>query len=167
MSQRRLALILGAAVALVLIAASGLAAAKSPQLLEFNSMVGVPQALTGAQAPIRGINGGGIPWTLTSGRGELSASGQLEIKVTGLVFAAGPNAGSNTVTSFRGLVSCLNSDGAVVNVSTDPFPATVGPATSGGGDAQIEATLTLPHPCIAPLVFVTSPGLSWFATTGG
>ena len=104
---------------------------------------------------------------LTAGRGELSTSGQLEIRVDGLVLAAGANAGSNPIATFRGLVSCLAADGSIQNVPTDPFPATTGPASSGGGDATIEATVSLPDPCIAPIVFVTSPGGAWFASTGG
>ncbi len=143
------------------------ATAKSPKILEFDAMVGVPDGMTGAQAPIRGINGGGIAWTLASAKGELSTGGRLEIEVTGLVLAAGGNAGSNPSATFRGLVSCLDDAGVSVNVSTDPFPATTGPAASGGGNSKIEATLTLPDPCIAPIVFVTSAGGSWFASTGG
>lgn len=141
-------------------------AAKDPQILEFDTMVGLPQAFTGTQNPIRGINGGGLPWTLTSASGELKANGHLEVKVTGLVFAAGPNTGSNTVANFRAIVSCLKADGTVENVLTGNFPATLGPAASGGGNAKIEADLTLPQPCIAPIVFVTSPGGAWFAATG-
>jgi hypothetical protein len=140
--------------------------AKEPKILEFDTMVGVPQAFTSAQNPIRGINGGGLPWTLTSAKGELKASGRLEVKVQGLVLAAGANTGSNPIASFRAIVSCLASDGSVVNVTTDPFPATTGPASSGGGNAKIETTVTLPQPCIAPIVFVTSPGGAWFAATG-
>jgi len=142
------------------------ATAKEPKILEFDTMVGLPQAFTGAQNPIRGINGGGLPWAIGSSHGELKASGKLEIDVQGLVFAAGPNAGKNTVTSFRAIVSCLKSDGSVENVTTGPFPATTGPAVDGGGNAKIEADLTLPQPCIAPIVFVTSPGGAWFAATG-
>jgi hypothetical protein len=52
-------------------------------------------------------------------------------------------------------------------VQTDPFPATTGPASTGGGNAKIEADLALADPCIAPIVFVTSAGGSWFASTGG
>ena len=140
--------------------------AKEPSILEFDSMVGVTQAFTGAQNPIRGINGGGLPWVIGSGQGELKASGELEINVQGLVLAAGANTGSNPVANFRAIVSCLTSNGGVVNVSTGLFPATTGPASLGGGDAKIEATLSLPQPCIAPLVFVTNPGGSWFATIG-
>ena len=164
----RRVLTIGAAVALSgVVLAQTLAAAKGPKLLEFDSMVGVPTALTGAAGNQRGINGAGIAWAVGTTKGELSATGHLEIKVHGLVFAAGPNTGSNTITTFRGAVSCLTADGSVVNLLTDPFPATTGPASAGGGNANIEADLAIPDPCIAPLVFVTSPGGSWFATIGG
>jgi hypothetical protein len=142
------------------------AAAKEPKILEFDSMVGVPSAFTGSQDPIRGINGGGVPWAIGPTFGELMADGKLEISVHGLVFAAGPNVGRNTVPSFRAIVSCLTSDGGVVNLTTAPFPATQGAASEGGGNAEIEAMLVLPQPCMAPIVFVTSPGGAWFATTG-
>ncbi len=139
--------------------------AKEPKILEFDTMVGVPDGMTGTKSPIRGINGGGIPWQLTSAKGELKASGQLEIEVQGLVLAT---TGSNPSAFFRGLVSCLNSDGSVaLPIVTAQFPATTGPASSGGGNALIEATVTLPHPCIAPIIFVTNgAGTAWFAVTG-
>jgi hypothetical protein len=144
------------------------ATAKEPKILEFDTMVGVPAGLTGTQSAsvLRGINGGGLPWVLTSAHGELKASGKLEIEVQGLVLAAGANTGSNPSAVFRGLVSCLGSDGSVQNILTDPFPATTGPASSGGGNARIEAMVALPQPCIAPIVFVTNNGGSWFAVTG-
>jgi hypothetical protein len=145
------------------------ATAKEPKILEFDTMVGVPAGLTGAQsqAPLRGINGGGIPWAIGSASGELTASGHLEINVQGLVLAAGANAGSNPSATFRGLVSCVKSDGSFERLLTDPFPATTGLASAGGGNATIEANLSLPQPCIAPIIFVTnSAGTSWFAATG-
>jgi hypothetical protein len=145
---------------------AGSATAQEAKILEFNTMVGVPAGLTGAQsqAPLRGINGGGIPWIIGSASGELTASGHLEIAVQGLVLAT---TNSNPSASFRGLVSCVKSDGSFERILTDPFPATTGLATSGGGNAKIEANLNLPHPCIAPIIFVTnSAGTSWFAATG-
>jgi hypothetical protein len=159
--------ILLALVGLLVGAQSALVAGNDRSILEFNTMVGVPQAFTGTQNPIRGINGGGIPWTLASGSGELSADGGLEIRVRGLVLAAGSSAGTNPVSSFAAIVSCLASDATVSNVMTATFPATTGPASAGGGNARFEGTVALPHPCIAPIVFVTSPGGSWFASTGG
>jgi hypothetical protein len=49
---------------------------------------------------------------------------------------------------------------ATVNVSTDDFLA------DQIGNATILATLKLPSPCFAPIIFVTSPDGQWFATTG-
>ncbi len=144
------------------------ASAREVSILQFNTMVGVPATLTGtqSQAPLRNINGGGLPWMLTSAKGSLGASGHLKVSVTGLVLAAGPNAGSNPIASFRALVSCVKSDGTFDNVLTGLFPATTGTAASGGGDAEIETDVVLPQPCIAPIVFVTSPTGAWFAATG-
>lgn len=144
------------------------AAARDPRILQFDTMVGLPPSLTGAQsqAPLRGISGGGLPWMVHSAMGYLTASGRLKVEVEGLVFAAGPNTGSNTVPSFRAIVSCVQSDGTFDNIQTAAFPATLGAASAGGGDADIEATVTLPQPCIAPIIFVTSPTGAWFAATG-
>jgi len=137
-----------------------------PKMLEFDTMVGLPAGMTGTRVPIRGINGGGLPWMISGASGELRADGHLELAVDGLVFAAGPNAGKNTITFFRAIVSCLDATGVAVNVATDPFPASVGLLSEGGGNAEIEAHLALPEPCIAPIIFVTSPGGAWFASTG-
>jgi hypothetical protein len=165
-ARRILAIVIGLALVGLLMAQS-LSAAKGPKILEFDTMVGVPTALTGAAGAIRGVNGAGIAWAIGPSKGELSTTGHLEITVRGLVFAAGPNTGSNTIATFGAIVSCLAADGSVVNVSAGSFPATTGAASEGGGNADIEADLSLPQPCIAPIVFVTSPGGAWFATIGG
>ena len=169
MTRRRtasLGALLAALVALAAIQAGTVLADPgdgAPKILEFKTMVGVPQPLTGAAGNIRGFNAGGAPWTVTNAKGELTTDGHLTIKVDGLVLAA---TGSNPSATFRAIVSCLDINGAAVNLTTDAFPATTGLATAGGGDARIDATVTLPQPCIAPLVFVTSGGGSWFAVTG-
>jgi hypothetical protein len=164
--MKRLAIVISSISLLVafLVSAAPIAA-KAPKILTFDTMVGVPLTLTGVQSqvPLRGLNGGGVPWTIRSGRGFLSADGSLKIEVQGLVLAA---TDSNPVTTFRGLVSCVRSDGAFENLLTAAFPATTGLASAGGGNADIEAQVALPSPCIAPIVFVTSPGGSWFAATG-
>ncbi len=165
--RRTFSITLALALLGVLLFAQSSMGAKGPKILEWSTMVGVPQAFVGATNPIRGVNGGGIPWTLASATGELSPDGHLEIRVRGLVLAAGANAGNNPSATFRAIVSCLNSSAAIVNLTTDPFPATVGAASAGGGNADIEATVALPDPCLAPIVFVTSAGGSWFAVTGG
>jgi len=146
-------------------------------IVEFQTMVGVPRPYTGSTNAIRGVPGGGLPWMLSSAEGELKTDGHLEIEVTGLVLD--PNdpgviqaglAGQNPSGSFRAIVSCQSKDMAggptTVNLMTDAFPATTGAASAGGGNARIEAFLQLPQPCIAPIIFVTSPTGSWFAATG-
>lgn len=142
------------------------ASAKESKILEFNSMVGVPTGMTGTKAPIRGINGGGIAWAIGYAEGELRTDGRLKIEIQGLVFAAGANIGTNNQTAFRAIVSCLDGNGAPVKILTEEFPATVGAASDGGGNAEFETTVDLPSPCIAPIIFVTSRGGSWFAATG-
>ena len=136
------------------------ATAKESKILEFDTMVGLPQAFTGDQNPIRGLNGGGLPWAIGPTSGQLKQDGQLKIAVQGLVFSAGPNTGKNTIPAFRAIVSCLTQDGATQNVMTDPFPATE------DGNAKIKAKLNLPQPCLAPIIFITSPNGAWFAVTG-
>ncbi len=152
--------------------------AKVPKIIEFDTMVGVHKAYTAARNnPIRGINGGGLPWVIGAAEGELKQSGDLEVSVIGLVLdpndpdVIGRNlAGQNPIPNFKALVSCQSVDASgnasVVNVSTGLFPATTGLASAGGGNANIEAHLDLPKPCIAPIIFVTSPGGAWFAATG-
>jgi hypothetical protein len=149
-------------------------AGEGEKILAFDTMVGVPRPYTGGDNAIRGVSGGGLPWVIESGKGKLKADGDLEVKVTGLVLD--PNdpdvisrglAGNNPIPEFKAIVSCLSVDGSgdaiTVNLTTDPFPATTG---VGGGDADIRAHLDLPDPCIAPIIFVTSPGGAWFSSTG-
>lgn len=150
---------------------SGFVAARQTTLMEFNSMAGVPRPYTGSTNAIRGVPGGGLPWVIGYGQGELSARGKLEVTVSGLVLD--PNdavvisrglGGTNPSPSFKAVVSCLSKDAngapVTVNVSSGLFPA------DAMGNAHIEDQLTLPSPCIAPIIFVTNPAGAWFAVTG-
>jgi hypothetical protein len=130
-------------------------------ILAFGTMVPVTAPYVGTTNPIRGIPGGGKPWKIESGSGELSANGRLRVRTRGLVLVA---TGTNPVTTFRAIVSCQSIDGSgnpdVVNVSTDTYPA------DANGDSEVDTKVELPSPCIAPIVFVTSPTGAWFAVTG-
>jgi len=153
--------VLGAALTIGLVMTASSAGSVDPAtVLKAETLAGVTGPYVGSANPIRSVNGGGVPWDIAEGKAVLSADGHLAVKVEGLVLTA---TGTNPVTTFRGLVSCqtiVDGATAVVNVSTDAFPATT------TGDSKIEATVTLPSPCFAPIVFVTSPGDSWFAATG-
>ena len=129
-------------------------------------MIGVPAALTGPANPVRGLPGGGVPWTIGASEVEVTASGKVEVSFQDLWFAAGPNIGKNTVASMKVVVSCLTSTGATVNVSTEAFPVTVATATDPGGDGMIETRVALPAPCIAPIVFVATTTDRWLAVNG-
>jgi hypothetical protein len=156
---------LAACLSLLAAPTAGLA---DDKILSFDTMTGVVRPFTGATNPIRGVPGGGIPWTLAEAKGELRTDGRIEVRVRGLVLAEGSRAGTNPITAFKAIVSCLtpttDDTGTLVvgtvNRSTNTFPA------SAAGDSEIEDVVSLPTPCIAPIVFVTSPTGSWFAATG-
>jgi hypothetical protein len=171
MRRFRLALLV-AALAVGVFAGSALstaASASSQALLVFDSMAPVTGPYVGSANPVRGLSGGGLPWMIGHANGVLSADGHLVVQVRGLVLAdAAPVPanlrGTNPIPDFRAVVSCQTISGTaatVANVATTPFPA------SSQGDATVVTNVSLPSPCIAPIVFVTSPGEAWFAAIGG
>jgi hypothetical protein len=133
------------------------------KVLELKSMAGVVPPYTGAANPIRGVAGAGAPWRIDAADGKLRSDGDLEVEVEGLVLV---NTGTNPQPAFRAVVSCLSIDGGLpvtVNRVTDPFPATT------SGDAEFEGNVSLPSPCFAPIVFVTTGAGDpprWFSVTG-
>jgi hypothetical protein len=133
-------------------------------ILKFSTMVGVSGPYVGPTNPIRGVPGGGLPWVISEGKGHLKKNGELKIKVRGLVIPSWDPPFTNPVPTFRAVVSCqsidANGNPSVVNVSTGDYPA------SSTGDSKIDATVVLPQPCIAPIIFVTHPAGRWFAATG-
>jgi hypothetical protein len=137
-------------------------------IMSWGGMYGDQNGFVGAAGTIRGIPGAPLPWVVSkSAKGSLTSSGRLSINVKGLIIPNDPNVpeglgGTNPDPTFRGIVSCLTTDpNTPVNVPTDPVPA------SPKGDAKISAKLTLPNPCVAPIVFITSGEQDvWFATTG-
>jgi hypothetical protein len=145
------------------LAFAAMAGGNSAKVLKFERMAPVVAPFTGTTNPIRGINGGGVPWSIESGTGFLRADGRLRIDVQGVII---PARGNNPISAFRGVVNCLTPDSPTngVNLVTDPFPATT------TGDSTIDAMVDLPETCVAPIVFVTngtgSPPGAWFATTG-
>jgi hypothetical protein len=162
--MKRLALLLSLVGIVGLgVAFAAVAGGNSAKVLKFERMAPVVAPFTGEANPIRGINGGGVPWSIESGTGFLRADGRLHIEVEGLII---PARGNNPVSAFRGVVNCLTPDSPMngINLVTDPFPATM------TGDSTIDATVDLPETCVAPIVFVTngtgSPPGAWFATTG-
>jgi len=156
-------------------AVQGVAASAGPgpaTVLKFSTMTPVMGPYVGTANPVRKVAGGGLPWILTAGTGSLKQDGHLMVRVRGLVLAKQapvPPAlqGTNPFPDFRALVSCqtigAGNTATITNISTGDFKA------NAAGDARIDARVTLPEPCIAPIVFVTGPtGVDvWFVATGG
>lgn len=158
-----------ALIGLVPVVVSGSSASADPgTILRFGVMAPVTGPYVGNMNPIRMVPGGGLPWMIGAGEGTLSRDGRLDIHVRGLVLADSPAVpaalrGINPVADFEAIVSCQTITGGmatVTNVSTGQFPASM------RGNSNIRARVMLPHPCIAPIVFVASPGGAWFAATG-
>ncbi len=138
-------------------------------MLDFHTMTPVSAPFVGSSNPIRGVNGGALPWVIGHGDGTLRADGEVEVSVSGLVLANDPavpqaQRGTNPNPTFAVIVSCMTTDASgapqQMNVTTPPAPATT------AGDAHVQAKLALPTPCLAPVLFVAGPNGAWFAVTG-
>ena len=176
--MRKISWLLAAVGGAALVSAAamqGVAASADPgpaTVLKFSTMTPVTGPYVGTANPVRGVAGGGLPWILTAGTGTLKRDGHLMVRVRGLVLANQapvPPAlqGTNPFPDFRALVSCqtigAGNTATITNISTGDFKA------NAAGDSKIDATVSLPRPCIAPVVFITGPsGVGvWFAATGG
>jgi len=139
-------------------------------VLRFDTAFANVSPFIGAAGAIRGVTAAPLPWAIGSIHGDLDANGQLTVDVDHLVLADDPAVpanlrGTNPVPFFAAIVSCETSAAgavAVSNVTSANFAATM-----PGGNAFIHQRLSLPNPCAAPDVFITSPsGGVWFAVTG-
>ena len=141
-------------------------------VLEFDKMTPVNGSHVGQVNPVRGMKGGGFPWVLDAGTGSLDYDGHLLVTVRGLVLASLPAVpaalrGTNPFPAFRAIVSCRTIGAGdtviIANISTGDFRA------SSSGDFEIDARVSLPQPCIAPVVLITGPSGAdvWLAVTCG
>jgi len=152
----------------------GVAFLKDPDralIMKFDMLTPVAGPPAGPADDIRGIADGGLPWVMAAGSGSLSRDGHLLVRIRGLVLASVPPVprslrGTNPFPAFRVVISCLctcpDGTGAIRNVSTGDF------AADSCGNSDIDARLSPPQPCIAPILLVTGPsGVDhWLAVTG-
>jgi hypothetical protein len=168
--RRRLLALVTLLAALAIAAGIPVAAGgQTANLLKSERFVGVPKTLAGATGAIGSINGAGQPWVIDTAKAVLGIDGSLDLKFTGLLFApdAAPGLpGTNTIASMRGAVSCLTTDGSRSAAFTPAFAVTTG-SGADAGKGHVTATLSLPSPCIAPVVLITNAtGAAWFAADG-
>jgi len=127
-------------------------AAASGRKVFSSSMVGIPTA----NLALFGVAGGGVAWDIDEGSATLTADGRLHVEVQGLVLAT---THTNPIDFGRAIVACGGA--AVASTAAVPF--------SDAGDAEVDATVSLPSPCLAPAVFfagITGAGDRWFAVSG-
>jgi len=147
-------------------------------IIHFNTMFGVDKPFLSSNPSqpsdptVRGVLGDYQPWKINrSVNGQLFADGRLIINIKGLIFGDGS---PNDEDHFRALVSCqLTPDvpgGKAATFSkfiTNPFPVH---NPIGEGNANINAKIPLPSPCVAPVVMILNgdpaEGDVWFAITG-
>lgn len=146
-------------------------------ILKFHTMVGNTSPYIAAYpVAIRGILGGPKPWDLTRAVGELKSDGTLHIEIKGLIIPASvPGFGFNPAKYFQAVVSCRTlapHGGTYYKNLVTPKADTRMIGNYKLGNAVIDGKVSLPDPCIAPIVFVTSPAFKnpptgyWFAATG-
>ena len=117
--------------------------------------------LVGLAAPrtvIAGFAGAGHAWAIDEGNAKLFSDGRLLINVEGLVLTP---EGTNPVPAGKGVVSCNGGATAADIIASDSVPLSI-----PDGDAHVNQWLTLPSPCLNPVIFFTSNGGAWFATSG-
>ena len=163
------------AAVVMVIAATGSARAQGT-VLSFTTMAGVDDSFIN-NTVVRGVRGDELPWDVGTVDGTLMSDGHLHLAVTGIVFSDDPRVppelrGINDEEEFRAIVSCLTNGprdphgrghGLIMtrNILTEGFPAT------RTGDSTIDTVITLPNPCVAPIIFVVGGDEEhWFAVTG-
>ena len=146
---RRIRFVFALAILVALSVATVASADASGRKVFSSSMTGI----TTPNEVVDGVTGGGAPWVLDEGFATLTADGRLHLEVQGLVLVSN---GTNPVSSGRAIVSCVG----VVAATTGTVPF------SSAGDAEVDATVSLPSPCISPTVFFTTGTSKWLAVTG-
>jgi len=153
----RLAVAFGLLAALVV--GTGSVAAKSGgqhKVLDA-PLVGLPAAGT----IVAGVTGAGHAWSVEEGNAKLFSDGRVLVNVEGLVLFP---EGTQPAANVRIAVSCNGGATAADIVRSDAAHPV--PLSQPAGDMHFNQWLTLPNPCATPVIFVTSTGGAWFATTG-
>ena len=127
-----------------------------------SSLLGLPAAFkmsTGVL--VRGVGGGGAPWVVAEGEAELDSDGDLEVEVEGLLITGTGGAADGTIGSVTDVAASLTCEGAGVVATTGVFPL------SAAGDAEIEDEITIPSPCVGPIILIRIGATGhWIAASG-
>jgi hypothetical protein len=97
---------------------------------------------------IAGVPSGGAPWTVRRGSAILTNEGRLRVDVRGLILPSVGNAGP--ITQVAASVVCSNAVAATTKAVN----------LSNTGNADINARLAIPSPCIGAIVLVRVAGVN-------
>jgi hypothetical protein len=112
---------------------------------------------------IRHVPAGAVPWTLRRGSTFVNAAGQFSLTVRGLLITGTNTSLDGTTGPVTSVIPTLTCRGMPpMLVSTPPIPL------SPEGDAQVHGRITIPTPCLAPIVLVRANigDDPWIATSG-
>jgi hypothetical protein len=107
---------------------------------------------------LHGVTAGSAPWVLKDGVIKLSGTGELKVRVKGLII---PGLGTpGPVTSIDATLYC--GEEATPAATTATFPLSV------KGDGTIEEMVSLPASCQTPVVLIDPLGINsiYIATSG-
>jgi hypothetical protein len=152
--MKRFAVVLSLFV-LLLLASVVNSAADGPKLLNAHVVGSTPNVT------IRSVVSGGAPWVVQEGKAQVDPSGNIRVRVKGLLIAAGALANGEPVppalvgtvgpvTSVHAALTCGGPGGGVpfTITSTDAVPL------SPAGDFQINAHVMLPTTCDRPILLI-------------
>ena len=97
---------------------------------------------------IHGVARGGVPWQLDRGQVRLRRDGRLSVDIRGLLVVGTGTTGP--VHSVGASLFCGADTTAAATTASVPL--------SSGGDARIDARVSLPAKCLAPAVLVHPNG---------
>jgi hypothetical protein len=109
---------------------------------------------------LHGVTAGGAPWKLKRGFFALQKNGQVRVNIRGLII---PELGSpGPVTTVDAALYCGSEMEKTASFTTPSVPI------SKKGNALIEATVSVPSSCLAPVVLIEPNGISSiYITTSG
>jgi hypothetical protein len=102
---------------------------------------------------IGGVASGALPWVIGEGEAFLSASGRLQVQVSGLLIAdvsGVPSAVAGTTGPVQMVAASVVCGGSGGTVAAN----TAGTLFFSGGSAQIQEQVTMPSVCVGPVVLL-------------
>ncbi|HXN36539.1 MAG TPA: hypothetical protein VN892_00725 [Solirubrobacteraceae bacterium] len=149
------ALVTPAALAGSALTAGSAVATPEPFLLKTSLAPSIP-----SDPMLHGVTAGGAPWKLKRGFFALQKNGQVRVNIRGLII---PELGSpGPVTTVDAALYCGSEMEKTAAFTTPSVPI------SKKGNALIEATVSVPSSCLAPVVLIEPNGISSiYITTSG